>query len=253
MKINSNIFSIPPYISTQWQHVSTLLMKDSNLIVNLVDGRTIEIPNLDPALISSIFNLHSAAIEQQNQLFPQISSPSLAESLSTPLMNKLSFGVPFKMGIGMGSIDDIGIGSSVFQHNSAQGNTPDIPAEILEKIVMITKIIAPDDAVTFPKAEPHCNCVHCQVSRSVNPDQPLFSPHESNGEAVQIPKIEEEVIVTDDELTFQEWTIASKGEHLFSVTNRLDSNEKYNVFLGDPIGCTCGKTGCEHIIAVLKS
>ena len=41
-------------------------------------------------------------------------------------------------------------------------------------------------------------------------------------------------------------------EKMFTVTNRLDKNEKFNVYLGKPIGCTCGKEGCEHILAVLR-
>jgi hypothetical protein len=35
--------------------------------------------------------------------------------------------------------------------------------------------------------------------------------------------------------------------------NPLDHKEHYNVFLGDPIGCSCGNNNCEHIQAVLKS
>ncbi|NGX33463.1 MAG: hypothetical protein K1060chlam4_01531, partial [Candidatus Anoxychlamydiales bacterium] len=40
---------------------------------------------------------------------------------------------------------------------------------------------------------------------------------------------------------------------LYRVTNPLDENEHYSVFLKDPIGCTCGKKNCEHVKAVLNS
>ena len=43
------------------------------------------------------------------------------------------------------------------------------------------------------------------------------------------------------------------NDKLFTVINKLDQQEKYNVFLGEPVGCTCGKQGCEHMLAVLKS
>ena len=33
----------------------------------------------------------------------------------------------------------------------------------------------------------------------------------------------------------------------------LDPNEHYNVFLGTPLGCTCGEKDCEHIRAVLST
>ena len=45
----------------------------------------------------------------------------------------------------------------------------------------------------------------------------------------------------------------SPNSILIVVTNPLDANEHYNVFLGDPIGCTCGQKNCEHIRAVLNS
>jgi len=61
--------------------------------------------------------------------------------------------------------------------------------------------------------------------------------------------------VKDEELTFKdEWEVKETGDKLlFSVHNPLDPKECYSVFLGDPIGCTCGKKNCDHIKAVLRS
>ena len=47
--------------------------------------------------------------------------------------------------------------------------------------------------------------------------------------------------------------ITQTGDKLFTVVNKLDPQENYHVYLGHPVGCTCGKQGCEHILVVLKS
>ena len=62
-----------------------------------------------------------------------------------------------------------------------------------------------------------------------------------------------EEIVSDAELHFREWDIKQLEKQLYNVTNPLDTTEHYQVFLGTPLGCTCGKTNCEHIRAVLNS
>ena len=59
--------------------------------------------------------------------------------------------------------------------------------------------------------------------------------------------------VTDEDLKFRTWDIKQPGKKLYLVTNPLDNNENYNVFLGKPVGCTCGQKYCEHIKAVLNS
>ena len=59
--------------------------------------------------------------------------------------------------------------------------------------------------------------------------------------------------ITPEELQFKDWEIAQKDGKLYHVINPLDKNEYYDVFLGDPIGCTCGNKNCEHIRAVLST
>ncbi|MGH2612567.1 MAG: hypothetical protein ACRDFB_05905, partial [Rhabdochlamydiaceae bacterium] len=59
--------------------------------------------------------------------------------------------------------------------------------------------------------------------------------------------------VSDEDLKFRTWDIKQENDKLYSVTNPLDKKEHYNVFLGKPLGCTCGNKNCEHIQAVLKS
>jgi hypothetical protein len=132
------------------------------------------------------------------------------------------------------SLDGLG---GMMQHNPNQANAPDLPPEILQKIGAISKILSPSDEVDLPKAETGCNCFYCQIARALNPATSVL----------------EEPEVTAEELNFQQWTITQTGDKLYMVVNRLDDHEKYNVYLGQPIGCTCGKEGCEHILAVLKS
>jgi hypothetical protein len=142
--------------------------------------------------------------------------------------------------VGFAAVDDLG---TVMQHNPAQANSPDLPAIVLEKIGTLAKAMAPDDMSAMPKAVENCNCMHCQISRAIE--------EELNHEA-KTEEIEEEV-VTDQDLHFEQWSIEPSGEKMFTVCNKLNTDESYNVFLGSPVGCTCGKKNCEHIVAVLKS
>jgi hypothetical protein len=79
--------------------------------------------------------------------------------------------------------------------------------------------------------------MHCQIAKALHGELPE----------------EQEEEVTDEDLKFRLWDIDQTGDKLYVVTNPLDSKEYYNVFLGDPIGCTCGEKNCEHIRAVLNS
>ena len=128
--------------------------------------------------------------------------------------------------------------NSAMQHNPAQADSPPMPKELLEKITGIAKVLGLEDPSQLPKPEPHCNCPFCQIARSFH-----------GGEAEV--KMEEEVSAID--LQFRTWDIKQTAEKLYTLTNPLDEKEYYNVFLGDPLGCTCGQKNCEHIRAVLNS
>lgn len=128
---------------------------------------------------------------------------------------------------------------SLMQHNMDQASSPDLPKGILKKTAEMIKSMGMIDLSMLPKPEPHCNCPHCQILKA------LQEP------AAETPPIEE--VVSDAELQFQTWKIVENGPKLYTVTNKLDGNEQYTVFLGEPVGCTCGEKGCEHIQAVLRS
>lgn len=235
MQITNKILSIPPFISTSWNHVHSILMKDDLLLITLDSDNTISIPNLNPAEVAQIFTIHASIMEQQLEQQQLMVSPIQIQSV--PMDNRVD--IPFRIGIG--AVDEFG--SSVFQHNPAQADIPEIPLEILNKIITITKLVSPDSFQAIPPAESNCHCVHCQLSRAFHQVELGASTvvHEPEGE------------ISDQELSFQQWAIAQTGDQLYTVTNKLDSHECYNVFLGNPVGCTCGKSNCEHIVAVLKS
>ncbi len=235
MKINNKILSLPPHLSTSWSQVKSLRIDSANLVVHLVDGATVCIPDLDDATLSHIFTTHAAVIEQQG-----VPSAGIVSKIFSPIgmMQEQRLDVPFRFA--MSGLDEAG---SLFHHNAAQAGIPEIPSEILQKIVAITKVVIPE-GVSFPKPEQHCNCVHCQVGKAIFHSSPIQ-------EVEMAPLVEEEI--SSEELSFQQWEIVQTGENLYQVVNRLDRADSYRVYLGDTIGCTCGKDGCEHVIAVLKS
>ena len=132
---------------------------------------------------------------------------------------------------------------TLLQHNPEQADGPDLPPEVLEKITQLSKAMGIDDPEAAPKPEPHCNCMRCQIAKAM----------QAGLEKEERPAEEPEEIVSDEELKFCSWDIKQTEDKLYCVTNRLDEKEHYHVYLGDPIGCTCGQTHCEHIRAVLDS
>lgn len=240
MKINQKILSVPPYISTSWKNVLSLhLDRRENrpiLVIGLVNGSTIEIPNLEVAEMEAIFNAHQKYLELEVQSPPiqnGASSPTVLPAVNldnsaTLLRFPISFGIE---GFNMGNL---------LQHNSEASDSPDMPKEVLDKIASISKTIGFENSDNLPKAEPHCNCMHCQIMRALH--------EEKENDLVQM---EEEI--SDHDLKFRDWDINQTGDKLYIVSNPLNSSEHYNVFLGNPVGCTCGERNCEHIRAVLNS
>lgn len=237
-KINDKILSIPPYVSTSWSNINTLHMKEIEgkpvLVVVLHNGTMIEVPHLEPSVVEQVFAAHGKFLEQETE---QPSSDSLKhfEPNRDSSDVSFSFGLPFKLN-GNEGIENLG---AFLQHNPDQGDAPNLPPEIITKITSITKALGMDmEQMSIPKAEPHCNCVYCQIARAMQ-----------NGEQ----ELEEEEPVSDEDLSFRDWEIKQEGDELYLVTNPLDKEEHYQVFLGNPVGCTCGQKNCEHIRMVLSS
>lgn len=237
MKVNNKILSIPPYISTSWKNVISLHIENRSesriLVIGLVNGSTIEIPNLDPATLQVVFAEHEKHLEQDLSSKPSETSAILPEGF--PGGGSAILSLPLNLGM------DANMGN-LLQHDGAAADSPDLPVEMIEQIAQLSKAIGLDNLENFPKPEPHCNCMHCQIMRVVRSED-----QEEHLEA------EGEEEITDADLRFREWDIEQKDVNLYVVANPFNKDEKFNVFLGNPVGCTCGEENCEHIRAVLNS
>lgn len=251
VKINEKLICIPPYISALWDQVSFLQTEEDPetkqlvLCIHLIDGKTVQIPNLDLSLIEIAFSAHLKHLEAPIQ-------PSFKEDPSTPknlmgLLQQLTglppdqlANMPISLGItGLpGGIEGI---EMAMQHNPSNAHSPDLPPEVLEKMIGMAKLFSNNELGSFPKPEPHCNCMHCQIARAVH-------GIEKKAETPQ-----EEEPIHDEDLSFRTWDILQQGDKLYTVSNPIDPKEKYSVYLGSPVGCTCGQSNCEHIKAVLYS
>jgi len=209
--ITAKALSIPPYLSTTWENISSLHLEEGNLlIVHLKDQTQASVPGLSNAEIEQIFAAHSRFI-------------------SSAVNGPFSFSLPMKP---TGPINTLG---PSMEHNPEQSNLPALPPQVLEKLTMAIKAFGLGDVSALPKAEPHCTCVYCQVARALQ------------GEAEPLEE------VSDEDLKFRTWDIKQTGAKLYRVSNPIDANEYYDVFLGDGLGCTCASKNCEHIRAVLDS
>lgn len=233
MIINREVFSLPPYISTSWGHVAALYMKDDVLVVALDEGIVISIPSLVPNIVQQIFDAHAAYLTEEAKRGQ--TKQKLREMEGTVVE------FPFKTSMGLD-----GMMSSSMQHNPEQAHAPDIPKDILNKIVGITKLLGPEDANQFPKAEPHCNCMYCQIARAVHSalddDDAIEIVAENKREPIAPPTPHE-----------SSWIVAKEDEHIYNVHHKDSPEETFKVFLGDQVGCTCGQSGCAHMLAVLRS
>lgn len=236
MKINSKILNLPPFISTSWDHVASLHMKGTTLAIVLIHGETVHIPGLPTEILTSIFAAHAAHLEDV-AMKEETQRPQPGGNLIMQALAGAEHTGEFPMRFGFSTLDGMG---AALQHDPSQSNSPPLPDEVLGKIAAIAKIVSQGEEVQFPQPHQGCNCMHCQICRAINGDSRLV-------------EVSDEPQVADEELQFKEWDIVQTGEKLYEVTHHVDKQEKYQVFLGEPVGCTCGKPGCEHILAVLKS
>ena len=245
MKINSKILSIPPFISTSWKNIASLHIENQLstliLIVTLLNGVRIEVPHLDQPMIETIFAAHARFLDQEEKGLQSKIPPRAPISFPIAHEQIISMELPLKNGLA--NMDHLG---TLLQHNPEQAESPDLPPDVLEKIAQLSKTLGIDDPNVIPKPEPHCNCMRCQIARAM---QKGLSGEGQNKEDQE----ELEEVVTDEELKFRTWDVVQTGEKLYLVSNPIDSKEHYNVYLGDPIGCTCGQAQCEHVRAVLNT
>ncbi len=235
MKITDKILSLPPYISTSWERVIALHMKGTELIITLKEAPAVSVDGLSPEVIEQIFSAHASFLEQE------------ASRGVTPRRADIDVG-PIRMAFGA-----IDAAHQMLQHNPMQRDLPPLPQEAVEKIGRLASMIPAEDIRAMPLPEEDCRCLYCQMAgilRGKLEMQELSLKHqEPNAQPDEEIKDEE---IKDEELHFEQWDIQAVGEKLYLVTNKLEASEQYRVYLGNPIGCTCGKPNCEHLVAVLR-
>jgi len=239
MKITDILISIPPYISTTWDNVISLHTQDNNLVINLRNSSPVTIPDLSGTVIEQIFQAHTLYLETHQRPQKPIKNSSIEQI----------FTLPIKLNMQKIDIHKEDLLNSVLQHDPKNKDLPPIPEEMADKLGMLSGIMNEQDLMAMPPSEPDCNCMYCQIHRIL---MKKIVPTEHSSTQHTIEHTDSEPI-SDSDLHFQEWDIKQIKDQLYTVTNKLDPHEQYTVFLGDPIGCTCGKTNCEHIIAVLRS
>lgn len=241
-KINDQMICIPPYVSTSWDHVTFMQAKDNtsgglDLVMHLDSGAEIVIQNLDKALIDLAFSAHLKYMEANPKKGSGDKNPANLFSQFLGMSPEQMENMPIRLGFGnMPGMENI---EMAMQHDESKSDSEPLPKEILDRVGEMTKMIVGDQLSIFPQAHPHCNCPHCQIARAIH------------GETKEEEAPVEEV--SEQDLQFQNWSIEEMGSDLYRVTNPLDSDEQYQVYLGTPVGCTCGKDHCEHIKAVLRS
>jgi hypothetical protein len=219
--------------------MSLQVLRENNelfLAITLTNESVVKIPKLDESVIEEIFSYHEKSLEGN---FSEPMKPP--QPTTTVGANPLTMSLPFKLS-DMESISNIGTVGGLLQHSQEQANFPNLPQEFITKINSVSKALGLDHQLeNVAKPEPHCNCPYCQIARAL---------HEQEPTSIACPK---EEAVHADELKFREWDIQETDRNLYEVINPLDPSEHYQVFLGKPIGCTCGLKNCEHIKAVLNS
>lgn len=257
MEVNSRFISIPPLLSVSWQQVACLYQEEELLIVVLVNGTSVELSNLPTEMIEKLFAAHLAYMRRTTNTLLRLPTLSKEAQGNHSFIAPTSLEEPAPLvpseqianvRLSFSPMDGIG---SALQHDPAMASAPNIPTDILMKFAAIAKILAPEEIDSLPKAEASCNCMHCQIVKAIQVELT-----KAGTPALDEPKTAncEEEIISENELQFQQWEIkpTGNGDKLFSVINKIEPKEQYRVFLGDPIGCTCGTDGCEHVIAVLK-
>jgi hypothetical protein len=239
MKISPKVFSVPPYLSTRWEFVASLRLAEHQLYVALKDGTICVIPNLPQEAIDQIFAFHAESIETAT---PKDDLAAIVDGMRTGLKELVSMFTKIK-GNSIGSI------GRALEHDPSNSSLPDLPPEMIKKVKLLLNIIPKDDVLAMPEAESGCNCMYCQINRTLRTS--ILSGE--SGEGPDILSEGETEPVGEQELSFNEWIVEPIAEKLYKVTNKLDHNEEYRVYLGEPIGCTCGKSHCEHVLAVLRS
>ena len=215
----------------------SLHVADDLLMVTLKDGTTCAIPHLPKETIEQIFSLHaeSSDANQKEDLHNLVDSMRSGFKELVNIFAKL----------GTNSLGSLG---KALEHDPNNANLPELPPDLVKKVEVLLTVIPKEDILSMPEGLPGCHCMYCQINRILR--ESVLSKETDVPDILAEGQSEP---VEEKDLVFSEWIVESIGEKLYKVTNRLDPSEGYRVFLGEPIGCTCGKPHCDHVLAVLRS
>jgi hypothetical protein len=147
-------------------------------------------------LLSKEFSSSRKFMEQE------LSKPMLRENSAGQILPEQLMSFPLK--ISMGGLDSMG---NLLQHNPQQTDAPPLPPEVLNRIALLCKSMSLDESANLPEAEPHCNCVHCQIARAM---------HQNLDNLADASAQDEEV--TAEDLKFRSWDIQQTGDKLYLVS-----------------------------------
>ena len=241
VKINDQLICIPPFISARWSQIAFIESQEGEnkdqgtLRLHLIDGKIISIPNLDQSIIDIAFQEHLLYLEtSQSGKEDSRDDDKLGVGVLMNVLQQITKGNDIQV-LPKNLISPLFSGTNpieaILQHTPEHKDHPDAPTDVLEKMADVIRVLSGNNATLLPKPEPHCNCMHCQIGRVMNEEDTLT--------------------VSDKDLTFRTWDIMQSGDKLYIVTNPLNPSDQFSVYLGSPIGCTCGEPNCEHIKAVL--
>jgi hypothetical protein len=211
------------------------------LIITLKDGSSGSIPDLTQEELSQIFTSFSSYAELPEE--EEHKEAAAFKKDISQLVEGMKKGVSeFVNLLTKTGGQALGITKSL-EHDPTNAHLADLPPEARKRVEMLLQIVPEDEILAMHEPIQNCNCMYCQVQRILRAT--LYKKKH--------PSEDEEEPVDASELTFTEWNVEPIAEKLYIVRNKLDPQEEYRVFLGEPLGCTCGKINCEHIIAVLRS
>lgn len=240
IKITSQILSIPPYLSTRWDYIQSIRVQEKALLISLQSGPPCSIPGLTEEEISQIFSsfaLYAQPTKEEHKV-----DDTFKKDISQLVEGVKKGFAEFLHILAKSGGQSAGFAKAL-EHDPSNANLPPLPPEAIGRVEMLLQIVPEEDILAMPEPVAHCNCMYCQVQRLLRNALAEKKGHiENEGEPVD-----------ESELKFNEWIVEPLEDKMYSVRNKLNPQEEYKVFLGEPLGCTCGKANCEHIIAVLRS
>lgn len=238
MKIGPNNLHFPPYISTSWDQVKLITADETKLTITLVSGREVHIPELEAEVIEAVFDAYQEyreSIDTEASAEHTQSTGNEVQDLFSGLQNLIKNfkGMPVQFGVGIEGLE------SLFENLPNEKPSP----ELIKQVQQMTKMmgINPND---LPRPEPHSQTAYSQILRAIRNEEEVSTPDH--------PDLPSEEEVYEEDIAFQQWLIKKTGDNLYDVINKLNPNEVYQVYLGNPVGCTCGESGCEHLLTVLR-